>query len=521
MKTSILSQLLGLIVILTGCQSEDQFTAPIISSQLEVRVSANTLALPEVDHNTEFGNQYDENTIREIQLIVFDERDTYLDSYNVINNKVSIPRTPNKRTIYVVANAQEALDQASAQWTPKITTIDQVLESLYQERNETDMPQFPFAMYAKLMFPNGINNNSAITDNGTHTGSPLLLKRNVAKVTVTTSPILASSFKIKQLMLCKAPKSGYLIKSSVRDITNVSNYKLTNASNSLYSYVASAETTIIIEADVINNDIQETRYFKIAIKESAAHGANGLQQNHWYKITLNSKTGIGFATLDQAIHGHVFDHIETTMEVSDITMHDFIFGKDLFIATSNSHYEQYGYKTEEHYYEICKVRFANITSSNAILGTTSIQVISGAVALHPHTIAEIEKAQNNVTYSVMAKFTAPATYACIRIQFDTLSKDILIKTQPQPDNRSDQFIEIPNSVVGTITDHTLTWCGINDAKTFTQNKILDTNTAAGSTLYLTLQGTSVMHAAREVIAFFSRTKTGMTKVSVYQNQINI
>lgn len=518
MKTSILSKLMALFFILTGCQSEDQF---ITSPLLEVRVSANILALPEVDHNTEFVNQYDENTIREIQLIVFDEHDTYLDCYGVINNRVRIPHTPKKRTIYAVANAQETLSQASTQWTPKITTIDQVLESLYLERNEIDMPQFPFAMYAKLIFPNGINNNSAITDNGTHTGSPLLLKRNVAKVTVTTSPILANSFKIKQLMLCKAPKSGYLIKSSVRDITNVSNYKLINASNSLYSYVASAETTIIIEADVINNDMQETRYFKIAIKESAAHGANGLRQNHWYKITLNSKTGIGFATLDEAIHGHVFDHIETTMEVSDITMHDFIFGKDLFIATSNSHYEQHGYKTEEHYYEICKVRFANITSSNDILGTTSIQVINGAIELHPHTITEIGKAQNNVTYSVMAKFTAPTTYARIRMQFDMLSKDILIKTQPQPDNRYDQFIEIPNSVVGSIADHTLTWCGINDEKAFTQNKVLDTNTATGNTLYLTIQGTSIIQAPREVIAFFSRAKTGMTKVSVYQNQIDI
>lgn len=520
MKISTLSFIIFVLFTINACQTDDISYTTNEHSLLKVSVSANALTLPEVDKNTRTNGVYDENSITELQLIAFDENDIFMDRYPVTDGKANIPHSTLKRSVYVIANGKNIIDVASADWTKSLTTMDQVLESLYQERSTGDMPALPFAMFGKCVFPKGINNNSAITSDGTHTGTPLLLKRNVAKISVTVGAELSKTFSIKRLMLCKAPTSGYLIKNTIRNANIFDNYKLSNAGNPLYSYVSSPETTIIIEAEVINNEILETRYFKIAIKESQAQGANGLKQNNWYKITLIRKTGLGFATLEDAINGHVFDHIDATLDILDITMHDFIFGTDFFIATSNSIYEQYGHKIGDNNYEICKVRFANTLDNDAVLGNTSIEVVRGAIELDANTVALISQAKNHVTYSILGRFTEPNTKGIIRLNFKNISKDIIFEASQQLDLRYDQFIEMPNSVVGSIIDQSLTWCGINDEKAFTQNKHLDINAPEGRILYLTVQNNANLFEYREATAMFARTKAGMTKVCIYQNPDN-
>lgn len=520
MKTFFRSIFWIFLFILWGCQNETINYTDDNETLLEVRVSANALTLPEVDNNTRFDEVYDENSITELQLIVFDENDIFLDRYTVTEGKANIPHSAEKRSVYVIANSKNIIDIASANWTKSLTTMDQVIESLYQERSVGDMPALPFVMFGKCVFPKGINNNSAITSDGTHTGSPLLLKRNVAKISVSIGTELSKTFTIKGIMLCKAPKSGYLISNVCREPAIYDNYTLSTGNNTLYSYVATAETTIIIEADVKNNNGDETRYFKIAIKESESQGAAGLKQNNWYKITLINKTGIGFASLEDAINGHVFDHIDIMLEVKDITMHDFVFGTDFFIATSNSNYEQFGHKIGNNYYEICKVKFANTSDNDAVSGNTSIEVIRGAIELDANTIADILEAKNHVTYSILGRFTEPNTKGLIRLKYNNVSKDIIFEVSQQLDLRYDQFIEIPYSVVGSITDQSLTWCGINDEKVFTPNNYLDINAPEGRTLYITVQNNANLFESREAIATFARTKTGMTKVCIYQNPDN-
>lgn len=421
MKISTLSFIIFVLFTINACQTDDISYTTNEHSLLKVSVSANALTLPEVDKNTRTNGIYDENSITELQLIAFDENDIFLDRYTVTEGKVSIPHSTVKRSVYAIANGKNIIDIASANWTKNLTTMDQVIESLYQERSVGDMPALPFVMFGKCVFPKGINNNSAITSDGTHTGTPLLLKRNLAKISVTVGAELSKTFSIKRLMLCKAPTSGYLIKNTIRNANVLDNYKLSNAGNPLYSYVASPETTIIIEAEVNNSDILETRYFKIAIKESQAQGANGLKQNNWYKITLIRKTGLGFATLEDAINGHVFDHIDVTLDILDITMHDFIFGTDFFIATSNSIYEQYGHKIGDNSYEICKVRFANTLDNDAVLGNTSIEVVRGAIELDANTVTDISQAKNHVTYSILGRFTEPNTKGVIRLNYNNIS----------------------------------------------------------------------------------------------------
>lgn len=520
MKTFIRSIFWTYLFILWGCQAETINYTNDNESLLEVRVSANALTLPEVERNTRTAGVADENTVYESDILVFDENDLYLTRQNVVEGKVKIPYGNKKRTIYIIANARTILDQVSVNWTERQTSLNEVLESLYEERKPECMPEVPFKMYGKLVFQNGIDKNSAITDNGTHTGGPLLLKRNVAKISVSIGTELSKTFTIKGIMLCKAPKSGYLISNVCRDPAIYDNYTLSAGNNTLYSFMATQETTIIIEADVINNNGHETRYFKIAVKESESQGAAGLKQNNWYKITLINKTGIGFASLEDAINGHVFDHIDIMLEVKDITMHDFVFGTDFFIATSNSNYEQYGYRIGEHFYEICKIRFANSLDNDEVLGSTSIETLSEDIELSPQTIHDIANARNHVTYSVYANFKKPTTSGWIRVRFKNVDKNISIKVEPQKDLREDQFLEIPYSVIGSIADKTLTWCGINDEKAFTQNKFLDINSPEGRVLYLTIQNNPNLYEPRDAEALFTRTKTGLTRIRIHQNPDN-
>lgn len=517
MKGKAIYKILAAVYLLSSCQAKD-IEYPIIQDQyLEVRISANELTLPEVDQNTRSNEIINENTINEVELIVFNGDDTYFSRKTVIDNKVALEHTADKRTIYVLANAKERIDAASSSWVAGTTTITEVLESLYQERGATIMPQLPFAMYAKLIFPNGINNNSAITSNGTNTGQPLLLKRNIAKISVTVGAELAPNFTLLRYMLCDVPKTGFIINSTVRESANKDNYDLINATVPMYSFVATQNTTMIVEAETENG----IRYFKVAIKESAAQGAIGLKQNNWYKINIISKSGIGFTTVEDAINGHVLDDVSTTLEVLDITMHDFLFGSDYFIATSNSVYEQYGHKIGDNYYEICKVRLANTVANEEILGNTSIEVISGDMELHPTTISEISSAKNHTTYSILTKFSASSVSGIIRIKYKEVSKDLRIKVEPQQDLRKDQFIEIPEAVFGNIvTTGDMHWCGINDVKIFTENNEFDANTEVGVTLYLTVKANQNLFESRETEARFGRTKTGMAKVCIYQNPDN-
>lgn len=517
MKGKAIYILLAAVYLLSSCQVKDIEYPTIQDQYLEVRISANELTLPEVDQNTRSNRIIDENTINKVDLIVFNEDDTYFSRKTVIDNKVALEHTTDKRTIYVLANVSERIDNASSSWLAGTTTITEVLESLYQERGASIMPQLPFAMYAKLIFPNGISNNSAITSNGTNTGQPLLLKRNIAKISVTVSAELAPNFTLLRYMLCDVPKTGFIINSTVRESANKDNYDLINATVPMYSFVATQNTTMIVEAETEIG----IRYFKVAIKESAAQGAIGLKQNNWYKINIISKSGIGFETVEEAINGHVSDDVSTTLEVLDITMHDFFFGSDYFIATSNSVYEQYGHKIGDNYYEICKVRLANTVANEEVLGNTSIEVVSGDMELHPTTISEISSAKNHTTYSVLTKFSASSVRGFIRIKYKEVSKYLGIKVEPQLDLRNDQFIEIPEAVFGImVTTGDMRWCGINDVKIFTENNKFDANTEVGVTLYLTVKANQNLFESRETEARFGRIKTGMTKVCIYQNPDN-
>lgn len=512
--------------MLVGCVSDRGYEIDSIGlhSSMKVLVTADGMTIPEID-NSYFttGGVLDENSITDACIILFDENDCYLDVSLIVNNKVNIAYTKSKRSLYVVANAYDIIDQKSKQWTIGSTTMAQVEQSLIISKSiGQDMPSMPFAMYAKLVFNNGVDKNSAITSDGTHTGAPLLLRRNVAKVSVSIGNILSSNFVIDGVMLCKAPDEGYMLNNSPFQGSTSSNYKMYAPGTDLYSFASDAQTTLIIEGRSLKNGVweEQPRYYKLAIKESQSHGAMGLKHNNWYKIIIVNKSGDGFATLDGAINGHVLDHIDITLEVQDITMHDFKFGKDFFIATSNTYYEQYGYAIGRNLYEICKVRFASFKPDIYPLGTTSIEVLSGDIQLSSATIDSVTNAHNHETISIKAYFNKDATDATIRIKFNNMVKDIFVKSRPQLDLRTDQFVEIPYSVTGSISDMSATWCGLNDQKTFTQNKNIDMNNALGATLYVTIQSNPNLFDSRSVNAMVSRSITGMTKISIYQNPEN-
>ena len=512
-----------LLVILTlfGCHSEK--ISPTIggtSLQIQVKVSANALALPEVD-NTTRALVSDENTINELQVILFDELDKYIGTYPVVDNKVAINYSPNKRTVYVVANANAIIDGVIGSWGVGTMSIDEVCKSLHQKRTAQQMPSFPFVMYSKLIFERGIDANSAITTDGTVVGSPLLLRRNVAKITIGVAADLAPSLEVTGVMLCGAPQNGYLLTDLPFPGGLTDNYNISEGNVDVFSFTAAPQTTVIVKVNIktiMTDGLTNSpgiRYFKLAIKESNVLGAKGLKHNNWYKINIVKCSSIGFASLEDAINGHVLDTIETTLDVLDITMNDFVFGNGSYIATSNSFYEQYGVaKDGNGYYEACKVRFANIETT--LVDKTSIRVLSGNIELLPETVAQVGGAVNHSTYSVMVKpvSTTGSAAGVLRIEYGSVYKDVEVGFAPTSTELF-QYVRVDNALVGRVVDVTLNWCGIGDSKVFVTNKHMDLNVPTGGTLYLTVDRELAAKASLAATALFARFEVGLAKVVVY------
>jgi hypothetical protein len=508
--------LLFFVLTLLSCAKEELEPTTYAIDFLPVKITVDGLQIPEIDKNTSRANiATDENTLKEYLIILFNENDTYLDLYPITSNKVEIPRATKKRTAYIIANAGSII--TSADWAIGVTSITDIESSLTQSRVANTMPNSPFVMYAKLVFPNGINSNSAITSDGTHTGAPLPLKRNVSKVTISVASEI-KNFTLSGLSLCNAPLQGYLLNDTPIENVGTDHYTLTDPSIPLFSFAATATTAVVLEATITTEETTEKRYFKIAIKDSQSQKAIGLKHNHHYNITITAKNNNGYSTLQQAIDSPIDNQLSSVLEIRDITMHDFIFNQNTFIATSNSDYTHYGghIGTE---YEICKVHFANnIEAEHAALGATSIQVINGAIEISERTKSSISAAQNHITYDVIAKFTKAETDATIELAYGALSMRITVKKRLQPIWTTDQFIEVPTATVGSIQDSSLSWCGITKAQTFESTKYVDINKdpSTGSILYLAIQKSENLTAPRSMEAFFTTQQQGMSKVVVNQ-----
>ena len=502
-KRNLVIYLILCLTALTGCQNDGIDFAEHNRLIVPVNISANALTMPDADKNTRTALNIDENTIVESQILLFDENDLYIGLYPVISQRVAIPLTSAKRSLYIIANAETIIASKSDFWISGITPASDIISSLIQSNNTGEMPDMPFVMYAKLELPDGINSNSAISSDGTHSGSSLLLKRNVAKVTIDVEASLSESFIIDRIMMCNVPKNGYLITD--KPITDELNcYDLMKSGTAMYSFSSTPDVSVILEARSKINGVFEInpRYYKVSVKNPQNNQSYGLKHNNWYKISIVSKSGDGYQTLDDAINGSVMNQIATTIEVRDITMHDYIFGKDYYIGTSNSHYEQYGHKTSRTAYEVCKVKFANAFDNEDLLGHTSVKVLSGDISLTEESIAAISVAKNNETYAVEVRFDKSETEGIICLKYKDLVKYIYVKAALQPELNTDHVIEVPHAVSGNIETPDINWAGI---------------TSQEGTLCLILEKSDNLSVSREFTALFASVKTGMKRISVFQS----
>lgn len=510
------------LITFSGCQKEQVYLPIISHSFMDVRITANPLVLPESDKNGRFYQIPDENTIREILIIVFDENNKYLGIFPVINNRVSVPHTPYKRSLYVVANANKLISESSEFWTPGETTETIVSETLIQIITSDKIHEMPFVMSARLILEQGINSNSAISNDGTKTGSALLLKRNVAKISVNSSVAISESFVIQKLMLCNAPDKGYLLRYSPVSSASAINYTLSENNTPLYSFASDDKISIIIQATTLMNGIpaEAPRFYKLTIKDPQSQKPVSLNPNNWYKITITSKSGDGHLSIEEAIASPASNEVTSMIEVRDITMNDHVFGRDNYISTSNTYYQQYGHHHNQKNYEVCKVRFGNNNgTNNESLNNISIEVIKGDIRIATSTNIKMENLKEDETYSILIEFTELITEAVVRIKYEHLIKDIYINSHASLDIKTDHFIALTKTICGKIInpDSHTAWCGINNEKIFTTNKFMDLNTTTDGTLFLCIKQDPNLNNTRELSAAFASIMTGMTHIYLCQN----
>lgn len=181
----------------------------------------------------------------------------------------------------------------------------------------------------------------------------LKLQRIVAKVTVDALAV-TSSFNLLGVTAINTPKSGTLIMAGFRDNSNnlfhykyeddgtgfiVSKDQIMNNSSEgtpIYMYESSEESTSILIKGEYRGKIG---YYKLAFQVD--NSRVNVMRNHYYKFIINSVTGAGYNTPDEARLAPPTNLINYDLKVVDLRSHDIIDNGTYYLGVSNSEFVAY------------------------------------------------------------------------------------------------------------------------------------------------------------------------------------
>lgn len=296
-----------------------------------------------------------ENSIGNVFLLVFDENEMFLEiqpaneatgQYNYI---ASIAPQSRKCLIYVVANAPVIIDRVKDSWTPGITSLDDVKNSLLKDRlsgndnnkSITQVPALPpLASVAPVEVPS-ISRAMTLADE-------IFLERATAKIVIS---VTAPGFSLYGANLCDAPVRGFVFGGLPLDAIGKADYwgpdgsggyspeymlRLATAANPLYSYESPASngTYLIVKAAYKGVD----GYYRINLKDKNKQQL-ALQRNHQYTVNIQKVQLAGYRTAAEAKAGTALNDLpgnDVEVDVSDEYSHDIVSNGSEYLGVSHS-----------------------------------------------------------------------------------------------------------------------------------------------------------------------------------------
>lgn len=355
-----------------------------------------------------------------------------------VNEAVRIMVLANVSTFFN-GSAEVALSETSlaALFTEGTTTYNTAVNSLLSVRlaatKQTTLPYgvstdaLPMSATLDL---SSLNENTVINSTGTDGAGGLLLRRAVAKVTVTNE---ASGFTLKGATAVNAPRNGTLFEpASMKDNTgNLTDYLTasnevlvttsgTNTNeNPIYVYESRTNeaTAVIIKGAYDGTDY----YYKLDFLDNTSGAAITVTRNKHYEFKLKSVNMPGYGTVAEANAASASNgKVTAVITVTDLTSYDIIDNGEYYLGVSNSELLVYSDEALTNY-----TALTIETDAPATVTTRTISVSGTGLSLATPSQQIATGAPTDVKINLTTAFTT----GTITLQLGNLKKTIAVKRE--------------------------------------------------------------------------------------------